>query len=363
MNALFKYIINFILEQIKPSICQVKYKNNISIGCLCKIPLQTGVNYMPVLLTSLELFGNKKSIKNETIEIYNKNNNTNIYTNIKIDNSRISYSSKEYNIVFIEIIENDHLDSNLFLSLNSEVLKKHEVLYNISVSFSQDEFEIYLSKTFGNIIKQYKNKNSNNLIVLSDNQIFDFTNFIYNVNDIKRQSIGTFFQSTLENFSKKISELKLNEIMKNINLTKNQSLNSSESYLSGYFEKFGIKFQNKNKSESEYLSSIKQNDNSSEISNNSRWSYLIYIYKSNNKYNSENSNFSDDLFDSNKNQKILKMIEQDRSNLTYEKESNRLDEELDKKSNKTEIRTKETKYIKVMVINRNISFKVKKGKK
>lgn len=149
MDVICNIIIKVILQQIQPSICQVKYKNNVSFGCLCKILLQNGEIYIPVLLASLELFEDKESIKNETIEIYNKND----YINIIIDDSRISYSNKDYNVIFIEIKEKDELDPNLFLQLNIEILKKHKALYNICVNMDQDVFEIKLSKTFANIIK------------------------------------------------------------------------------------------------------------------------------------------------------------------------------------------------------------------
>ena len=115
-----------ILEQTKKSFCRI-YKNEFewSFGFFCKISDITQQNFLPVLIT------NNKSIdltKNKIIQI--SLNDGKDFNYIQIDNSRIIYTFKNYDIIVIEIKPN--IDKiNDFLEFDDKINDDMNQLKNI----------------------------------------------------------------------------------------------------------------------------------------------------------------------------------------------------------------------------------------
>lgn len=215
LNKRFNFLIKKILENLSNSNkCQVKYKDIISTGYLFTIPLQDYETVFPVLITTSHPFINK-NIKIEKIKILVKDIQ---YQLPVLSSSRAFYENHEYNIIFIEIKENDCLyleHYNMFKELNADLFKVELDLFNSNISLNQDTFEVVISSFFGLNVESERNNVGaiNNLI----------NNNIGILSEGNNQKFGTLIQKTLENFSQKVRDIL-------INIKINISSDSSEKY-------------------------------------------------------------------------------------------------------------------------------------
>ena len=129
-------------------ICKVKCDNGQLInGFLCVIPFINVHNFLPVLIINNDILSH-----NEGTKIYFTLNKDSTFYEIIICSSRKIFTSKKFNITFIEILEKDQININSFLYVDEE-------LFNILDNFQ--DMPIYLinyepnensEKTNGNVI-------------------------------------------------------------------------------------------------------------------------------------------------------------------------------------------------------------------
>jgi len=113
-----------ILFQMKNCICKI-YKNNgeKGTGFFCKIPYPNQSRLLTVLITNKHVL-NENDLKNNNIIKYSLKGDEEI-RKIKIDKKRKIYTSKELDITFIEIKQNDD-KINEFLEIDEKLIYQNE---------------------------------------------------------------------------------------------------------------------------------------------------------------------------------------------------------------------------------------------
>ena len=114
-----------ILFQMKNCICKI-HKNNgeKGTGFFCKIPYTNQYKLLTVLITNNHVL-NENDLKNNNIIKYTLKDDKQI-RKIKIDNNkRKIYTSKELDITFIEIKQNED-NINVFLEIDEELINKNK---------------------------------------------------------------------------------------------------------------------------------------------------------------------------------------------------------------------------------------------
>lgn len=166
-----------ILNQMKNSICKVILENGREgTGFFCKIPNENKYNLLPVLITNNHLI-NELELKRDKNKIKISINNNNEYKEIDL-NKRITFTSKEHNITFIEIIEKDLVNINLEIDDN--------IIDDKDISFDGKSIYLLHYNEDKNISVSYsilKNLNGNN-----DNN----SNFKYSIS--YRKFYSTYFK-------------------------------------------------------------------------------------------------------------------------------------------------------------------------
>ena len=108
-----------ILKQAETSICKIKCsEEKIGTGFFCLIPFPDKNNLLPVLVTNNKILTKNDIMNNKIIKFSIKNDEKNI--EIKMDNSRKTYSNKQYGITIIEMKKEDDLDFNGFLNIDED---------------------------------------------------------------------------------------------------------------------------------------------------------------------------------------------------------------------------------------------------
>ena len=114
-----------ILFQMKNCICKIYTKNGgRGTGFFCKIPYPDQSNLLTVLITNNHIL-DENELKNSDIIKYDFKDDEQI-RKIKIgNNKRKIYTSKEFDITFIEIKQNED-NINEFLEIDEEIMNKNE---------------------------------------------------------------------------------------------------------------------------------------------------------------------------------------------------------------------------------------------
>ena len=115
-----------VLFQMKNSVCKILNKNGLHVsGFFCKIPYsnEQSSGLLNMLITNYHMINVKDIMNNQKLEV-TLNNDEKMIT-IKIDNSRIFFTSQKYDIVFIEIKPNED-GINDFFEISNDILKKNK---------------------------------------------------------------------------------------------------------------------------------------------------------------------------------------------------------------------------------------------
>ena len=114
-----------ILYQMKNCICKI-YKNNgeKGTGFFCKIPYPNQSKLLKVLITNNHVL-NEDDLKNDNIIKYTLKDDEEIREIILDNNKRKIYTSKELDISFIEIKENED-NINEYLEIDEEIINKNK---------------------------------------------------------------------------------------------------------------------------------------------------------------------------------------------------------------------------------------------
>ena len=125
-----------IKDKIIKNICKFRYKSDKDeiegTGFLCKINYINNT-IMPVLITCNHLLEKDFEVKNDTLSFlhYSKGQEKNENLNLKV--KRIFYRNKDFDIIIIEIKEEDNLDIFDFLSIDNSINIENPNLLNQKV--------------------------------------------------------------------------------------------------------------------------------------------------------------------------------------------------------------------------------------
>ena len=151
-KAIFKEKCFDFLKQLEHCICKIERKDGSKgTGFFCIIPFPDKLNLLPVLITNNHVL-NKDYISKGNIINFSLNNESESFK-IIIDDSRLTYTSKEYDITIIEINKNDGLETDLFLDLDFDIFKNIEQLENSQIYLLHYPNGFKLKVSFGVIKK------------------------------------------------------------------------------------------------------------------------------------------------------------------------------------------------------------------
>ena len=137
---------------IKNYICKIIINNNkyYETGYFCKIPFPDKLNFISVLIINNHLF--KEIIDKEKIIQFEMENDK-LFFQLIIDDSRMIYANSQYDITIIEIKNNDNLDINSFLEIDSQIFKtnlneiyKNTYIFSISYNSKESKALFYFGK-------------------------------------------------------------------------------------------------------------------------------------------------------------------------------------------------------------------------
>ena len=236
-----------ILEQMRNKICYIKLLHGSSgTGFFCKIPFPSKDKLLPVLVTNNHLIDDKiLENKKETIILYIKDSNK--YQNFNLNNRKY-YTSKEYDITFIEIKENQD-EINNFLELDDNIL---EDILNNNTKPKDNSNNCYLKETI--YILQY-----------AEGKLSTSYGIVDNILDIKKIHFSHLCSTKEGSSGSPILNISNNKVF---GIHKQASINNN--YNRGAFLNMAIKeFINQNIDEKIIFSKIK-NDSESPNSNDKK---------------------------------------------------------------------------------------------
>ena len=109
---------------IETHICKIECKDGShDTGFFCNIPF--GWNILKVLITNNHALNKDDILPNQKIKFSINNDNKNY--EIKIDDSRKTYTNEDYDVTIIEMKEKDKIDKNSFFDIDSEIFKENVI--------------------------------------------------------------------------------------------------------------------------------------------------------------------------------------------------------------------------------------------
>ena len=125
-----------ILYQMENCICKIhNKKGSKGTGFFCKIPFQN--HLMPVLVTNNHVLNENEIEKNNDIKCLINNK----VINIKIDDSRKTYTNEKLDVTFIEIkLNKDNINENNIMEIDENDLKKDKEI--IEMEYKQKSIYI-----------------------------------------------------------------------------------------------------------------------------------------------------------------------------------------------------------------------------
>ena len=134
-----------ILEQLKKSVLEIKYNNQLTTGFLCKIPFENKI--LNTLVMNYQMI-NEKFIKENKLLKISFNDNKEI-KDIKLDLERKKYLNKILDIAIIEIKPEDNINENDVLELDDNLLKEDsEIFYKYESIHHRKHYNKSLPGTF-----------------------------------------------------------------------------------------------------------------------------------------------------------------------------------------------------------------------
>lgn len=122
LHALPCKILKKLCKLMETAICKIKCEGFFGTGFFCNI-FYNDWDYIKVLITNYHILNEKYIMGNKVIN-FSINDEAKTFE-IKIDESRIFYSNKQYDVVFIEIRNNDGLNKESFLEIDNNIFKEN----------------------------------------------------------------------------------------------------------------------------------------------------------------------------------------------------------------------------------------------
>ena len=140
-----------IIEQMKKCVCKIHKKNGKeATGFFCKIPFPDNSHLIPLLITNNHILDSNDIVVNSSI-IISVNDEKEYKCIIIIDESRKVFTSKELDVTFIEIKENEDKIYN-FLELDEKINENSNILNEI---YNQKSVYILNYQEGNNILASY----------------------------------------------------------------------------------------------------------------------------------------------------------------------------------------------------------------
>ena len=215
------------LDIFKKTLCKINLKDS---GILCKIPLNKHNKLLPVLITNQNILNKNDILPNKNIKLFI---NQKEYI-ILIDKSRFIYNNdnNNYNIVIIEIKEDDGVDLNSFLEIEKDIEKLPKTEASL-IYFSQgnniNHCKCVIQNVKEHIISYKCNETLNNLYF---SPIVNINNHkLIGITELKKKNnsySGTLILNLIKEISKTIDERNKYDIQNNSKIKNGQdSLNDT----------------------------------------------------------------------------------------------------------------------------------------
>ena len=118
-------VLENLIPLMKTHICRIECKDGgHGTGFFCNIPYGWN-SFIKVLMTNNHVLDKDDILPNKTIK-FSINDGKKEYK-IEIDNSRKTYTNKEYDVTIIEIKENDNLDQNSFFDIDKQIFNENAI--------------------------------------------------------------------------------------------------------------------------------------------------------------------------------------------------------------------------------------------
>ena len=205
--------IEILLNIGKKSVVKIKKEKYSGSGFLCRIP-SPNMDQLPVLVANNHLLNEDDINVGKTIEF--TLNNDNLKIKILIDENRKLYTSKKYDITFLEIKRNDGLDSSTFIDVDPNIFSSNVIdLKDKLVCLLSYPFSRKLQFSNGKILKLENNGIQiyhlcNTSAGCAGGPIIDINNYkVIGVHQgciqNKNFNIGIFLKKPIEEFSNMIN--------------------------------------------------------------------------------------------------------------------------------------------------------------
>ena len=125
-------VLKILGPMMETHICKIECKDGgHGTGFFCNIPYDWGI--LKVLMTNNHVLNKDDILPNKKINF--SINDEKIHYEIEIDNSRKTYTNKDYDVTIIEIKENDKLDKNSFFDIDNQIFNKNiiEIYRNMQI--------------------------------------------------------------------------------------------------------------------------------------------------------------------------------------------------------------------------------------
>jgi len=240
-NSISKKETKYINSQMEKCICKIKINddkdNKYGTGFFCNIPFPDYSNLMPVLITSNNILGEKEIIPGNKINLL-INDDSYSYT-IHFDDSRLTYTNKDYDITIIELKKDDNLnvcgieiDYDFYQTFVPSNKLSVYILFYSNLIYSECLFGVVNKKTEDNCYFQYtylKENNEESISPTSGCPIINLNNFkVIGIHkskqNNKKYNVGSVIKWPIEEFKKTYEIIYKNKsnqnnyfILKNIN--------------------------------------------------------------------------------------------------------------------------------------------------
>ena len=178
-------------NQLHNSICKIKSGNKVDgLGIFCKIPVSNSKEFYPVLIVSTEII-DKAQLKSGSHIKFSFINEMDSHE-ITINNTRkIYYNEDKYNIVIIEIKEDDKLEIDSFLEFETD---KANTVDNLNKKDSIGLITINKENKFESVLCNLNNVNNNGYDIIYKSDIKQDLLFYPIVNLINYKLIGIHYK-------------------------------------------------------------------------------------------------------------------------------------------------------------------------
>ena len=318
---------DIIKEKMKKSICKIINDKGCGTGFFCKIPFPDEFNLLPVIITNYHVIDQNDLKQGKRIQFSLNNDQLNF--NILIDNSRKTYTNKEYDVTIIEIKQIDGLNGYSLLEIDEHLyndddfknIYKNKTIYLIQyphgqkVKYSLGVIQnIYEDNyTIEHLCSTATGSSGGPIIYLTNHKVIG----IHKGNKNKQNfNLGTLLKEPINNFKEMYIihnklELKTNNFMNNNNKI---NLNLNNNYM--------------NNQQSQNFNQINQYENNNlmnmnmPVDNNQNMNFINNLYISNNKNQNINNNFNIKEEDNNNIKDIYPYIKEPKKVINFIKADN-----------------------------------------